>query len=640
VRHPHFLIRKAKPSHGKANGLSGIAGIFHRDGARVERALLQSLADSLSYRGPDSRAIWYDGSIGLGHTLLRTTCESAGERQPASLEGRLWITADARLDCRRELISKIERGGRKIGRNVPDSELILQAYSLWGAECIEHLRGDFSFGIWDARTRTLFCARDHFGIKPFYYAHLGKIFLFSNTLNCVRMHPEVSEELNDAAIGDFLLFGLNYDNATTSFRDVQRLPPAHWLTVSASGLKIGKYWAPPTDGRIRYAKADDYVEHFQELLKEAVADRLRTERVGILLSGGLDSSSVAAVAKEITGKNGQATEIRGYTTVFDTLTPDEEGRYAREVGKFLGIPIQFQALDKVELFEGWDDPELSLPEPLDNPLVAGSLASYRNISADCRVLLSGEGSDNLMDFQMWPYAGDLRRRGEWQRLLTELANYVWIRPFPWRGIRARFLKLVGKEPGAPVCPKWLAADFVERIKLQERWEEWGEHPNLPLEHPILPNAHASLSLPQWTYMFEQENAGVTQFPVETRYPFLDLRIVNYLLALPPFPWFFQKMLLREAMAGRIPETVRMRPKTPLQSDPPSEQFRRTGAERLKQMHWSKDSDRYIDRSALTPPHGKMNAEQMSNSLRPYCLNIWLHSARGVRYNIHAEAGNG
>jgi asparagine synthase (glutamine-hydrolysing) len=141
-------------------------------------------------------------------------------------------------------------------------------------------------------------------------------------------------------------------------------------------------------------------------------------------------------------------------------------------------------------------------------------------------------------------------------------------------------------------------------------------------------------------MFENENAGATYFPVETRYPFLDLRIVNYLLALPPFPWFFQKMLLREAMAGRIPERVRVRPKTPLQGDPLSAQLRRTGTGRLKQIPLSKNLDRYIDRSALEAPHDKMNALQVSTSLRPYCLNIWLQSARGVRYKIHVEAGNG
>lgn len=620
--------------------MSGIVGIFHPDGARVERALLQSLADFLSYRGPDGQATWQDGPIGLGHTELRTTRESAGEQQPASLDGRFWITADARLDCRAELLAKLERAGRKIGRAVPDSTLILHAYAVWGTACVEQLRGDFSFGIWDARTKTLFCARDHFGIKPFYYAHIGKLFVFSNTLNCVRLHPEIPGELNDAAIGDFLLFGLNYNNATTTFRDVQRLPPAHWLSISASGLKTGRYWAPPTDGRIRYARADDYVEHFQALLKEAVADRLRTDRVGILLSGGLDSSSVAAMAKEVSGKSGHATEIRAYTTVFDTSVPDEEGRYAKETGNFVGIPVKLQALHQAELFEGWDDPTLSLPEPLDNPLVASSLESYRNISAECRVLLSGEGSDNLMKFQMLPYVEDLRRRGEWRQLLTDVANYLWVRPFPWRGIRVRALRLLGKDPYQPAFPQWLAPEFRQGARLEARWKECDGLPKSWMRHPIHPRGHASLSLPLWTNMFEQENAGATGYPVEVRYPFLDLRIVNYLLALPPFPWFFQKMLLREAMAGRIPERVRVRPKTPLQGDPLSEQLNRMGTARLKSMSWSAELDRYIDRSALVQPHGKMNPEQATLNSRPYSLNIWLQSARRVRYNIHAEASNG
>jgi asparagine synthase (glutamine-hydrolysing) len=620
--------------------LSGIAGIFHRDGARVERALLQSLADFLSRRGPDARTIWSESSIGLAHTMLRTTQESAGEQQPACLDGRLWITADARLDCRPELIAGIERRGRKIGRSVPDSMLILHAYAAWGAECVEHLRGDFSFAIWDARSRALFCARDHFGIKPFYYAQLGDLFVFSNTLNCVRLHPEVSEELNDTAIGDFLLFGLNYDNATTSFRDVQRLPPAHCLTLSSGGLNIKRYWAPPTNGRIRYAENGEYIEHFQALLQDAVADRLRTNRVGILLSGGLDSSSVAAVAKDVSGKSSPATEIRGYSYVYESLIPDREGEYAREAGDFLHVPVKFLAMDEAELFERWADLQFRWPEPIDDPFFAKNLDCYRNISAECRVLLSGEGCDNLMDFQMWPYVVDLWRRREWRQLLPDVANYLWVRPFPWRGIRARALRLAGKDPDRSGFPQWLALEFSRRTNLEARWKEHTGIPKSWMKHPIHPRGHASLSLPEWTNMFEQENAGATGYPVEIRYPFLDLRVVNYLLALPPFPWFFGKMLLREAMAGRLPERVRVRPKTALQGDPLFEQLKRTGAERLKSMSWSPDLDRYIDRSALVQPHGKMNPEQASVNSRPYSLNIWLQSARRVRYNIHAEAGNG
>jgi asparagine synthase (glutamine-hydrolysing) len=200
--------------------------------------------------------------------------------------------------------------------------------------------------------------------------------------------------------------------------------------------------------------------------------------------------------------------------------------------------------------------------------------------------------------------------------------------------------MIGKDPDIPVFPTWLRREFLDGAKLEARWREVCEHPVTPSQHPILPNAHASFSLPHWTQMFEQENAGMTPYPLEVRYPFLDLRMVNFLLAIPPFPWFFEKMILREAMAERIPERIRMRRKTPLQGDPVSARLQKSGAEGLNQMPWSKDSDRFIEHSALVAPHGKMTAEQIRTHLRPYCLNIWLQSARRIRYNMHAEARNG
>ena len=147
--------------------MSGIVGIYYRDGKPIERERLQSLVDFLAYRGPDSREYWIDGSVGLGHAMLRTTHESLDECQPASLDERFWITADARLDARAELLQELKRRGDELQPGAPDSELILHAYAAWGSACVDHLRGDFSFGIWDARSKQLFCARDHFGIKPF-----------------------------------------------------------------------------------------------------------------------------------------------------------------------------------------------------------------------------------------------------------------------------------------------------------------------------------------------------------------------------------------------------------------------------------------------------------------------------------------
>jgi len=618
--------------------LSGIVGIYYRDGAPVERGFLRAFTQFLSYCGPDAHDTWVYGPVGLGHTLLRTTRESANERQPATFEDRLSITADARLDVRAELIAELERAGSKPRHAAPDSELILEAYAAWGPDCLQHLRGDFAFAIWDARKKAMFCARDHLGVKPFYYAEKGQLFLFSNVLECIRQHPNVGEDLNEAAVADFLLFGLNCDNATTTFRDIQRLPPAHSLTVDSSGLRITRYWTAPIEGRIRYRHADDYVEHFQVLLQAAVRDRLTTDKVSILLSGGLDSASIAAMARELGASPGTTAELRALTVVYESLIPDRDAEFARQVAGFLGIPIRCLAVDQLQLFERWDDPEIAWPEPVDDPFFAGIVDQFRMIAADSRVALSGEGSDNLMHFEMWPYAKDMIRRREWSEAFEYLPRYLWMRPSPWPGIRRRVKGAFGLDPTAPKLPKWIAPDFANRVNLQARWKAAGSRA-AQLPHPVNPTPHASLDLPHWSGLFEHENPGVTRFPVEVRHPFLDLRIIHFLLALPPFPWFYEKMLLRASMAGRLPETVRLRPKTPLAGDPLTAQLRLPGREWVDQVHWNQEMDQFIDRAQLSPLNGVRSSERASSLVRPICLNFWLQSARRVRYNLHAEASN-
>ena len=295
--------------------MSGIVAIFHRDGAPIERALLQSLVDFLAYRGPDARETWMGSSIGLGHTLLRTTRESFAERQPVGFEGRYWITADARLDGRGELLAALDLSRSDFGPSIPDSELILRAYAKWGAACVEHLRGDFSFAIWDEHTKQLFCARDQFGIKPFYYASVGSVVILSNTLDCIRRHPAVSGRLNDLAIADFLLFDMIRDPAATSFADIQRLPPAHTLVCGRDGISLRRYWVLPASAPIHHKRPMECVEQFRELLDHAVADRLRTNSVGILMSGGLDSPTVAASAQRTLARNGSTVGLCAYTGV-------------------------------------------------------------------------------------------------------------------------------------------------------------------------------------------------------------------------------------------------------------------------------------------------------------------------------------
>ncbi len=613
--------------------------MFDRGGAPVDRALLHALTHFISYTGPDARDTCSNGPFGFGHAMLRTTRESVSERQPAALDGQLWITADARIDCRDELKREIEKADPQRERATTDSQLILQAYAIWGEECVQHLRGDFAFAIWDARRKTLFCARDHFGIKPFYYAEFGNVFVFSNVLNCVRLHPGLSEDLDDAAIGDFLLFGLNCNPSTTTFRDIRRLPPAHCLSVSAEGVRTARYWSAPTCGAIHYRHADEYVEHFQTLFQSAVADRLRVDRAGILLSGGLDSAAMAATAREISSNSLDAAELRAYTVVYKPLASDREGALARKVADFLHIPIQFLEVGGVKPFERWGDPELSSPEPIDDPLFAGMSDQFRMIAADCRVALCGEGADNLMHFEMMPHAKQLIRNREVHRLLQEVPRYLGQRRSIWPGIHRRFKGILGKDPTAPLFPRWLAPDFARDLDLKSRWKEWTELP-ASRPHPVRPKAHISLSIPQWANMFEQESPGATHYPVEVRYPFLDLRIVNYLLALPPFPFFFEKRLLRDAMAGRLPEECRLRPKTPLLDDPLVQHLRDAkSAEWLDQIEWSGGIEQFVDRSSLAPVPGGNDSEQISLDLRPRCLNFWLQSGRRVRYNLRAEVCN-
>ena len=249
--------------------MSGIVGIYHRNGAPVNRALLESLCDFLAFRGPDAREIWVNGSVGFAHALLRTTHESKTERQPASLEGRFQIVADARLDARNELIAELQSAGQNVSTIAPDCDLILHAYAVWGTSCIDHLLGDFSFALWDSSARRMFCARDHFGVKPFYYAQLGAIFVFSNTLNCIRKHPAVSGKLNDLAIADFLLFDMIREPGATSFSDIHRLPPAHTLVCDPASVSLRRYWALPIKETQHYKKPCQCVEQFKELLDRA-----------------------------------------------------------------------------------------------------------------------------------------------------------------------------------------------------------------------------------------------------------------------------------------------------------------------------------------------------------------------------------
>jgi len=605
--------------------MSGIVGIINTDGAPVDRDLLVRLTASLDYRGPDARAVWIDGHVGFGHTTLRTTDESVHERQPLSLDGHVWVTADARVDGRVELRDKL--GGERVAGLDPvtDVELILHAYRRWDTGCVDHLLGDFAFAIWDGRKQRLFCARDHFGVKPFFYARVGNVLLFGNTLNCLRLHPGVSDALNEVAIGDFLLCGQNQDAATTTFADIQRLPGAHCLALLGDQLSVSRYWSLPIDGHIRYKRSSDYVDHFKEILCTAVDDRLRTNRVAVEMSGGLDSTSIAATAKEMLARRGEPFDIRAYSFVYDRLIPDQERHFSGLAAQALAIPIAYLAADDYPLFEPDAKTGGSIPEPYYLFQQAKANADfYRMVAAHGRVLLTGWDGDALLSESPKLYFRELVKKGELADLAGGLGWYIGVKhTFPPMGIRTWVKRRLGRYPVRSTYPSWVDPAFAARTNMRARWAHYNAE-RRPT-HPTRPRTSTMLCVPNWWALFERYDAGVTGLPIDARHPLIDRRLVEYVLAIPPVPWSIAKEVLRVAMVGTLPDAVRLRPKTALAGDPAVELLRSFVRHWLDEFEPSAKLARYVRRDSVPRVAGESNSNRLWLHLLPFTLNRWLEN---------------
>ncbi|MGF1477876.1 MAG: asparagine synthase-related protein [Cyanophyceae cyanobacterium] len=588
--------------------MSGIVGIVHLNGSPVERELLHRLTQSLAFRGPDAQEIWLEQAVGLGHALLHTTWKSANEQQPVSVDGQAWITADARLDGRAELADKL--GVEQLGKT--DSELILRAYLVWGEGCVQFLMGDFAFAIWDSSQQRLFCARDRFGVKLFYYALVGHCFIFSNTLSCLRQHPLISDRLNEQAIGDFLLFEMNYNLETTVWADIQRLPRAHTLSVTTE-IQQQRYWELPVYEPIRYRRSQDYIDQFQELMAVAVGDRLNTERVAIYMSGGLDSTAIAATAVEV---GSGSTEIQAFTTVYDRLIPSQERYYSGLVAQHLGIPIHYWSCDDYQFYQGWERPELKGQEPYHRPLALGGWEQSQQVARYSRVALYGEGGDEAFAYAT---VAEMLKMGSASQVAVDVLRCLLIhklRPRWGTGVYAWWRR----RKAASTYPPWLRTDFARRLHLVERWQQVTQK---PVADAPRAKAYQGMVLPLWSALFESQDPGVSLCPIEVRFPFLDLRLLSYLLALPPLPWCVGKQLLRVAMKGKLPPEVLQRPKTPLVGSPLAQHLHQ-GPNPWQHLAQLPIRD-YVDINLLTAATQSLDPSTAWLNLRPVSLGYWLMS---------------
>lgn len=554
--------------------MSGIVAVLRTDGAPIEGAMVEALANSMRQRGPDAQHTWTDGSVGLGHALLQTTFDVEHDRQPLSLDGAVYIVADGRVDERSALIRGLHPGCG-VTEHSSDAELILRAYLQWGSDCTSHLLGDFSFVIWDGRRRRLFCGRDHMGIKPCYYAHVGPWLLISSTIETIRVHPEVSSELNDLAIADFLMFGFNCEHATTSFRDVKRLPPAHTLTWSEGHLKVERYWTLPIEEPVYHRRDSDYIDEFKGAVQQAVTDRLRVPRVGVFMSGGLDSPMLAATARAALRHGPISDPVHSYTFVYQSLFVDPEREHASAVADHLGVPIHHYALDEDVRWSPTLGAELAEPSlALMNR--TPSLRCYRDIAHQSPVAFFGEGPDNALAYEWQPHLARLWRARRFTRLVRDVTKHlIRHKRVPLLPTIPRMLKrTLGPTPDSSTFPQWLEPSLVNRLGLRERWRATGAVSGAV--HPWRPRGYASLLSAQWQRVFETLEPAFTRAPLEVRHPYLDLRVLQCMLRMPALPWCRTKHLVREALRGIVSERARRRRKAPLAGDPIREQVRRIG----------------------------------------------------------------
>lgn len=614
--------------------MSGIFGIFNRDGQPIDRAVLEQMLNSLAFRGPDGQHCWQEGAVGLGHTLFAIAPEEINETQPLIFEQHVYLVGDIRLDGRDQLRSHLhqeshqkshQQSQQPISPNTSDTALFLKAYLTWGKHCLDNLQGDFGFILWDARTQQLWCGRDQLGVRPMYYACVGNTVVVSNTLCCVQQHPLVSRALNEGAIADFLLFGFNQNPQTTTFQDIQRLPGGHTLTVTAAQTKLERYWQLPVPELQRYPRSQDYIERFQWHLDEAVRDRTRLPTASIFLSGGLDSSAIAVSALYARPE----LKLNALTVMYEHLIRDPEPPYTAQVAQSLDIPVDYLKSDDFTLCPGTH----LTPEPSLQLFPDADQEQYRRVAKQSRIVLYGQGGDEglrpskvsqlIGKMSMWELFQDL-----WQ---TRWQYQCW--PHLGSGLKSR-LQNTGRHQPNPWLgyPDWLNPNFETRNAVRDRWLEITQTPSLPSPHPLRPRAYQQLLQPLWQLNFEAGDMGIHRQPVIVMFPYLDLRLLNYLLSLPPYPWCMDKLLTREALRARssLPSRIIDRLKTPLGGHPFWAKLQQ-GGNPWQQEDWSDAIAQYIHMDSLhsTIQHPTTHMQTAWTALRPLLLSQWLNGHKFI-----------
>ena len=368
--------------------MCGIAGKVWRDGARpAQRSELAEMLAVMRHRGPDGQGVHLDGPAGLGHLRLSIIDVGGGAQPMANEDETVWIVFNGEIYNFPELREKLVACGH-VFRSHSDTEVIIHLYEEYGDDCLQHLRGMFAFAIWDARRRRLFVARDRVGIKPLYYCQTPDAFYFASELKAILTDPAVSRELDCLAIRQFLSF--NYvPGEGTLFQSIQRLLPGHSMVVEMGKVSIRQYWD------LRFSEARhgmpfaEAAEELYSLLKQTVHDHMIADvPVGVLLSGGVDSSAILNFAVGATEKR-----IHTFTVGFDGRQVVDERPFARLAADQFGTEHHEISITANDFWKFLPEYVWHMEEPVCEP-PAVALYYVSKLARDhVKVLLSGEGGD-------------------------------------------------------------------------------------------------------------------------------------------------------------------------------------------------------------------------------------------------------
>lgn len=394
--------------------MCGIAGFVSLSSSSDSEAILKRMTDAIAHRGPDDSGYYHDPYAHLGHRRLSIIDLAAGHQPMPNETGSHWIVFNGEIFNHQEIRPQVEQAGHHYETRC-DTETILHAYEEYGPRSVDLYRGMFAYAIWNRDTRRLFCVRDRLGIKPFYYYWDGRLFAFASEIKALLKHPAISAELEEQVLPEYLAFGYVSEERTL-FRGIRKLMPGHHLTLDVSGpprLEIRQYWDVPAAQPSKAGEAE-LVAETRRRLEETVRLRLMSDvPLGMFLSGGVDSSAIAALTRRLTNGPVKTFSVGYSEEQFSELT------YAAHVAKAIGT-------DHHEIRVGIDDFFNELPrliyhedEPITWPSSVSLFFVSRLAAQQVKVVLTGEGSDEI-------FGGYERYR--WNLINTRLADAYRILP--------------------------------------------------------------------------------------------------------------------------------------------------------------------------------------------------------------------